>query len=89
MGGGELGSLVLGVEERVKLSLVFLLTKLPNKSELVGLLAAAKILWRQSLAISSLVLVGGGGCIKGGLNQGNMEATKYKKVSTSKNRPEN
>ena len=76
VGGGEQGSLVFGVEDLVKLSLpAFLLTaKFPN-SPPGGLLAAAKILCLHNLAISSLWLVGGGGCIKlGGLNQGNIEA---------------
>ena len=75
VGGGEQGSLVLGVEDLVKLSLALFKTKFPTKS--VGvLLAAAKILWRHNLAMSSEAAeVGGGGCMKlGGLSHGNMEA---------------
>ena len=74
VGGGEQGSLVFGVEDLVKLSFAFLFVKFPN-SPPGGLLAAAKILCLHNLAMSSLWLVGGGGCIKlGGLNQGNIEA---------------
>lgn len=76
VGGGEHGSLVFGVEDLVKLSLAFLLaTKFPKSTPGGGLLVAAKILCLHNLAMSSLWLVGGGGCIKlGGLNHGNIEA---------------
>ena len=55
VGGGEQGSLVLGVEDLVKLSFAefLLIAKFPN-SPPGGLLAAAKILCLHNLAMSSL-----------------------------------